>query len=108
MKCIYKFGIAFVAVVVINLFVPFTAKGWSNYFLITHMIIPGIVAVISTIWFTYGGVKDLLRLFRDLKNRSVVDELDDGRVEGNVSVADKKAFEAIEAQAKANAEAAKQ
>ena len=72
------------------------------------MIIPGIVAVISTIWFTYGGVKDLLRLFRDLKNRSVVDELDDGRVEGNVSVADKKAFEAIEAQAKANAEAAKQ
>ncbi len=104
----YKFGIAFVAVVVINLFVPFTAKGWSNYFLITHMIVPGIVAVISTIWFTYGGVKDLLRLFRDLKNRSVVDELDDGRVEGNVSVADKKAFEAIEAQAKANAEAAKQ
>ena len=72
------------------------------------MIIPGIVAVISTVWFTFGGVKDLIRLFRDLKERKDVDILDDGRVEGNVSLADKKAFEAIEAEKKAQAEAAKQ
>ena len=60
------------------------------------MIIPGIVAAITTVWFTFGGVKDMIRLFRDLKNRKEVDDLDNGRVEGNVSLSDKKAFEAIE------------
>ena len=104
----YKFFIIFVGVVVANIFWPFTTKGWSNYFLITHLVIPGIVAVITTVWFTFGGVKDLIRLFRDLKERKEVDILDDGRVEGNVSLADKKAFEAIEAEKKAQAEAAKQ
>ena len=48
----------------------------------------------------------MLQLFRDLKNRKEVDELDDGRVEGHVSLADKKAFEAIESRkaAEKNAE----
>ena len=32
-------------------------------------------------------------LFRDLRARKEVDTLDDGRVEGNVSLADKAAFE---------------
>ena len=92
----YKFFIIFVGVVIVNMFIPFNMTGWSNYFLVTHMVIPGIVAVITTVWFTFGGVKDMIRLFRDLKARTEVDILDDGRVEGHVSLADKKAFEAIE------------
>ena len=92
----YKFLLAFVAVVIWNAISRWNADGWSNYFLYTHMIIPGIVAAITTVWFTFGGVKDMIRLFRDLKNRKEVDDLDNGRVEGNVSLSDKKAFEAIE------------
>ena len=95
----YKFFIIFVGVVIINIFCPFTMTAWSNYFLITYMIIPGIVAVFTTVWFTFGGVRDMFRLFRDLKARSELDILDDGRVEGNVSLADKKAFEEIERKA---------
>ena len=60
------------------------------------MVIPGIVTVVTAVWFTVGGVRDMLQLFRDLKNRSEINELDDGRVEGNVSLADKKAFEKID------------
>ena len=60
------------------------------------MIIPGIVTAFTAVWFTIGGVRDMLQLFRDLKNRKEVNVLDDGRVEGNVSLADKAAFEKIE------------
>ncbi|MBQ9503367.1 MAG: hypothetical protein IJU70_14530 [Lentisphaeria bacterium] len=68
----------------------------SNCFLITSLIVPGIVGAVTAVWFTCGGVRDMLRLFRDLRNRKEVDALDDGRVEGHVSLAAKKAFEAIE------------
>ena len=93
---IYKFFIIFVLVAVWNMFSPFSAQWWGNYFLITVMVIPGIVTVVTAVWFTVGGVRDMLQLFRDLKNRSEINELDDGRVEGNVSLADKKAFEKID------------
>ena len=93
---IYKFFIIFACVVVVNLVAQRPTEWWSKYFLITCLIIPGCVASVTTIWFTWGGIRDMLRLFRDLKNRKEVDELDDGRVEGHVSLADKKAFEAIE------------
>jgi len=69
---------------------------WSNYFLITFLIVPGIVAVITTFWFGYGAIKDMRQLFRDLKARTGVDNLDNGQVEGHVSLADKAVFEKIE------------
>ena len=59
------------------------------------MRVPGFVAAISTVWFSIGGLRDLRQLFRDLKTRKI-DVLDDGRVEGNMSVADKARFEAID------------
>lgn len=93
----YKFILIFLVIVIIRPFYKLDDQDWSNYFLITYMIIPGIVAAVTTVWFTIGGIKDLRQLFRDLKARTEVDILDDGRVEGNVSLADKKAFEAIEA-----------
>lgn len=92
---IYKFVIIFVMVLVWNWISPWNMKGWSNYFLWTVMIIPGIVTVITTVWFTYGGIRDLRQLFIDLAARKEVDELDNGRVEGHVSLSDQKAFEKL-------------
>ena len=90
---VYKFGIIFVLVIVWNMVSPWSSRAWSHYFLITALIVPGILSVITTFWFGIGGIKDMIRLFRDLKARTVVNVLDDGRVEGHVSLADKVEFE---------------
>jgi solute:Na+ symporter, SSS family len=47
--------------------------------------------VISTVWFMIGGVLDIRQLFRDLAAR-VDNPLDDGRVEGHVSLMDRAAL----------------
>ena len=83
--------------VIWNAISPWPKEWWSTYFLIVSLLVPGLVAAISTVWFTIGGLRDLRRLFVDLKHRKV-DVLDDGRVEGNMSVADKARFEALEKQ----------
>ena len=92
---VYHFIGAFLCVVIWNAISPWPREWWSTYFLIVSMLVPGLVAAISTVWFTIGGLCDLRRLFRDLKTRTI-DVLDNGRVEGNMSVADKARFEKIE------------
>ncbi|MBO4490086.1 MAG: sodium:panthothenate symporter [Lentisphaeria bacterium] len=92
---VYKFILAFVLVVVWNLISPWKVEWWGKYFFITTLLIPGIVAFFSTFWFGAGGIIDIYRLFRDLEKR-VADPLDNGRVEGHVSLSDKARFEAIE------------
>jgi len=90
---VYKTGICFLFVFVWNLFSPWPLEWWSHYFFITSLLITSILAVISTVWFLIGGIIDTKNLFRDLARR-VDNPLDDGRVEGHVSLADKAAFEA--------------
>ena len=60
---------------------------------------PGFIAAISSVWFTIGGIRDLRQLFRDLRTREI-DVLDNGRVEGNMSISDKARFERIEREGK--------
>lgn len=97
---IYKFGLAFVGVVIWNIFSPWTIRMWSNYYLITSLIIPSCIACITTVWFLWGGIRDMKRLFRDLAARKR-DDLDNGMVSGQVSLADKAEFERREQAAKA-------
>ncbi len=92
---IYKFMIAFVLVVLLNVVSPWPLKWWGHYFLFTNLVIPGIAAVITTVWFSIGCSIDLRRLFRDLKNR-VSNPLDNGMVDGHVSLVEKAQIEAIE------------
>ena len=101
---LYSFGLGFclfLGIVIWNVFDTWPMKWWGNYYLIRCMMIPMVVAVISTIWFFIGGVIDLRRMFRDLKNRQV-DELDNGMVSGHVSLSDKKRFEELEKKDKKN------
>jgi Na+/proline symporter len=94
---IYQFLICFVFVAIWNLFSPWKIEWWSNYFLVVFLVVPGIIATISTVWFTIGGFIDLRRLFVDLRLRKT-NVLDDGRVEGHLSLADKAELEDIEKQ----------
>ena len=90
---VYKFGLCFLAVLIWNMIRPWPAHWWSTYFFVTSLVVTGIVGIVSTFWFLIGGVIDMRRLFKDLAAR-VDNPLDNGVVEGHVSLADKALFEA--------------
>ena len=93
---VYGFLLIFLLVLIWNIFSPWPIEYWSKYFYIVQIIIPGIFAFITTFWFGYGGIKDLIALFKALENR-VVNHLDNGTVDGNMSLADKAQLEALDA-----------
>lgn len=92
---VYSFICIFVVIIAWNVFSPWPIQWWSKYFFIVYLVMPGLMAVISTFWFGIGGFIDLRRMFRDLKTR-VTNHLDNGQVDGHVSIADKARFEKIE------------
>jgi len=57
--------------------------------------VPGAITVIVAFWFGIGSVIDMRQLFRDLKTRKI-NFLDNGQVEGNMSLADKAELEALD------------
>ena len=75
----WGFLLCFVGIVIWNSFYPWPNHWWAIKFHITMLLVPGIVAVVSTIWFSIGGTVDLCRLFKRLKEKEE-DYLDDGRV----------------------------
>jgi hypothetical protein len=87
---IFQFFISFIGVLIWNAISPWPAKWWSWYFFITVIVLGIVMGSISTVWFMIGGIIDIRRLFKDLAKR-VNDPLDDGWVEGHVSLMDKAA-----------------
>ena len=92
---IYQFVGCFLSVVVWNAVSPWPITWWGNYFLITFILIPSVVATITAVWFGIGGIVDLRRLFRALKNRTV-DDLDNGMVKDGVAASDFEAFKKLD------------
>lgn len=92
---VYGFGIMFCGVLIWNAVSPWPAVRWGSYYFITSIVAAILVGSVSTVWFVIGGVIDMRAMFRDLKAR-IANPLDDGRVVGHVSLADKAKFEAIE------------
>ena len=86
-----------------NIFDRWPKEWWSTYFLVTCLLVPGTIAVIVTFWFGWGSIRDMRQLFKDLKTRKL-NFLDNGVVEGNMSLADKAELEAIDAAEKQDAE----
>ena len=76
---IYSVLIVFLGIVIWNTFSPWPKQWWTYKFLITALIIPGIIGVISTVWFLIGGIHDIRQLFIDLAKR-VEDPNDNGQV----------------------------
>ena len=96
---VYSFGIMFVGVLIWNAISPWSAHAWAVYFYITTILTSIAVGGVSTVWFLWGGVKDTRALMRDLAAR-VANPLDNGQVEGHVSMVDRARFEEIEKKAK--------
>ena len=76
---VYSVGIIFFGIVIWNAIWPWPHSWWTVKFFITTLLIPGIVGVISTVWFMIGGSIDAIQLFRDLKKR-VEDPNDNGQI----------------------------
>ena len=84
---VWNFGCTFLGVLIWNLIRPWPAHWWAHWFFIERFVLGGAIAVVTTVWFTWGGTRDLIRLFRDLKTKET-NPLDDGRVIGHVNADD--------------------
>ena len=96
---VFTFIVAFLGVIVWNIFQPWPTKWWANYFLVRFLLLPGAAAAVTSVWFTIGGIRDSILMFRDLKGR-VGNPLDNGMVEGEVALDEKQHFDEIEEKAK--------
>lgn len=81
---IYRFGwfVAFVSIVAWNIVHPWPANWWVNFSYIGYVFIEFFIGVTVTVWFTWGSIVDLKKLFAKLR---VVrrNALDDGTVVGH-------------------------
>jgi SSS family solute:Na+ symporter len=85
-KCAYLFIIGwngfwigvFIVFNLINIFFDISDTVWSRYWEISNWLFL-LMGVLSTIWFTCGGLLDIKQMFRDLKTSSR-SEYDDGTV----------------------------
>jgi len=92
---VWGFLCVFVGVFIWNNITPWPIEWWGTYFFIIFLATPLLLTIISVFWFGIGGVVDLLKLFRDLKAR-VTNPLDNGQVDGHISLVDKAEFDKIE------------
>ena len=76
---IYAFLLMFVGVAVWNMISPWPVKWWGYYYFFSTLVVGGIIGIISTVWFMWGGIKDIFQLFRDLAARKA-DPNDNGMV----------------------------
>ena len=58
---------------------PWPKAWWGKYYYVTDLIVPMVVGCISTVWFLWGGIRDGIRLFKDL-DACVIDADDNGFV----------------------------
>ena len=88
---LYSFGwaflTAFVGVAVWNWISPWPIEWWGNYYFVTQVALGVAIGAVSTVWFTIGGTRDLIRMFKALGGQEA-NMLDDGRVIGHVSADD--------------------
>lgn len=77
---------------VIGVLYETTDNQWANYWLF-NIVFSAIVSVVTIAWFTWGGFRDLFRMFRDLEGVKR-DALDDGTVERHDIVSSKVADQA--------------
>jgi len=84
--CVFVWSVFWFAVFVIGslwyLWRPWPLEIWGHYWYLYGILLPFVIGVITTFWFTWGGVRDLRRLFVALRTVRRSD-LDDGTVVGH-------------------------
>ncbi|MBQ9337017.1 MAG: sodium:panthothenate symporter [Lentisphaeria bacterium] len=93
---VVAFLVMFLGTVLWNAFTPWPIEWWGWRLFIISVVVACVKALISMVWFMIGGIIDMRQMFRDLAARTHFNELDNGMVSGNVSLADQQKFSAIE------------
>jgi len=70
-----------------NVIAPWPVAVWSKFWHIVAVGLPCPIALGTGVWFAWGGLRDMLDLFRNLRNVQV-NHLDDGTVVGHQSLVD--------------------
>lgn len=84
----FWFGV-FLVSLVWNLFWPWQTSTWSVFWHIKGFGLPIFFAVVTAVWFAWGGTRDIRRLFRSLRNETV-NPLDDGTVVDHQNLSEKR------------------
>lgn len=92
---VFQFLILFIGTIIWNTISPWPEYWWALRFKYTMIWLPCAIGLVSSIWFTWGGIWDLRRLFRRLAEKEN-NVLDSGRVVGHVSAEDVERVERIE------------
>lgn len=82
-----------------NLIAPWSESAWSQYWRITAIGAPIVVALVTGVWFTWGAIRDLRLLFDRLR-RQQLNPLDNGMVAGHRNL-DEVAHESVHAESRA-------
>jgi SSS family solute:Na+ symporter len=65
-----------------NFVSPWPIGRWVQFWQVAGIGIPIVLSLVTAVWFTWGGIRDIRALFRRLKTE-VVNPLDDGSVVGH-------------------------
>lgn len=80
---LFGWGVFWFLVVILgsvwNLISPWPTSVWVTYWHIVGIGLPILIAVVTGVWFTWGGIVDMGKLFQRLRNK-VTNPLDDGTV----------------------------
>ena len=76
------FAVVFLVGTAWNLISPWSLPVWINFWHVVAIGLPILLAVVTGIWFTWGGVRDTRDLFRRLRHQKI-NPLDDGTVVGH-------------------------
>jgi len=70
-----------------NLIAPWPLEVWKQFWHIVGIGIPVFMSLLTAVWFTWGGTRDIFRLFKNLRVEKI-NELDDGTVVGHQNLDD--------------------
>jgi SSS family solute:Na+ symporter len=77
-----------------NLIAPWPDSTWSRFWHVAAIGLPVFISVVTAVWFTWGGIRDIRALFRHLRLQKV-NHLDDGTVVGHENLDEHDTLESV-------------
>lgn len=63
----------FIVGCVVQIWFPIADKTWANYWLVVGILLPLLISLVTTVWFTIGGLSDMRAFFSSLRRGQQAD-----------------------------------